>query len=415
MEGLKYAKNSSVLFAINHKIDQRVKRKNTKFLIISNLMVAASILVIVFGGYFTFNFFNINLKNKDSLALNIKTEKTTQDLPQENFILPAKEKKETVVTEQATKKNTTKKQPNVPILVAKDEKTTRKKDKLNIENKKNITESLVIEESEMDNEVAASSETSTVMAMENNRNNGIITDKLSKNIITDSTLSKKRITTAQNYRTGNKGTEIATKDKKNKDKYSSKNNANKQAALSPTYTKNPVQLHKIDYIETYKVVDYIIEYQNDEDFKKEAESTSISPNFPTKADKDLADKEFDKSTLKITYKQTLKLGIHQFKLANYKAALIQFNLILAKHPKDVNALFYAGLCNYNLNDFTKTLQQLNKVLINKEIVFNQEANWYKALTFIRLKNNKEAKKLLNQIINENGFYKVQATEKLKAL
>ena len=45
MAGMKYARNSSVLFAIDNEIDQRVRLGKHKAPIMRNLMVAASVLV----------------------------------------------------------------------------------------------------------------------------------------------------------------------------------------------------------------------------------------------------------------------------------------------------------------------------------------------------------------------------------
>ncbi|NQX97032.1 MAG: hypothetical protein HRT73_04010, partial [Flavobacteriales bacterium] len=55
------------------------------------------------------------------------------------------------------------------------------------------------------------------------------------------------------------------------------------------------------------------------------------------------------------------------------------------------------------------------VLNNKETEFNPEANWYKVLCLIELKETAEAKKLLKEIVVKNGFYKTKAEAKLKGL
>ena len=62
-----------------------------------------------------------------------------------------------------------------------------------------------------------------------------------------------------------------------------------------------------------------------------------------------------------------------------------------------------------------TIQATFTNLKNKETEFNEETNWYKALTFIQMNDNTAAKKLLNQIVKKEGFYKTKAEEKLKSL
>jgi len=399
MEGMKYARNSSVLFTINHKINQRIKTRGAKFSILNNLMIAASIILIVFGSYFMFNFFNTDLKNEHNLAMNNAIPKIGKPLPKENFILPAKD----TIKQQFVTKNVAAKQPSTPAISNKNSIPKGKKVKPLTPPVQAITST---NNAPADMKAAVAEQVfSTETAKEEE---ATLTDEVSKTNVANNTLSEDNRTRTLNNVAANTQLEIATKSKE-------KVKQDNDARLSTIATDRANKFHQIDYIETYKIVDYTVQYQNDEEFKKQAEPASISPDFATKAEQDLADKEMNQSTIKITYKQTLKAGIHQFKLTHYKIALVQFNLILTKHPKDVNALFYAGLSYYNLKNYTKALGLLNKVLTNKEMVFAQEATWYKSLTFIELKENKKAKKLLKQIINEAGFYKNKAAKKLKML
>ena len=59
--------------------------------------------------------------------------------------------------------------------------------------------------------------------------------------------------------------------------------------------------------------------------------------------------------------------------------------------------------------------KLDEVIAHKETVFNEEAKWYKALNLVGLKMDSEAKIVLQEIIDDNQFYKKQAEEKLKEL
>lgn len=55
------------------------------------------------------------------------------------------------------------------------------------------------------------------------------------------------------------------------------------------------------------------------------------------------------------------------------------------------------------------------MLINKETTFHQEAKWHQSLTQIALGKNNEAKKNLQEIVKEKGFYAEKAVAKLKEL
>jgi len=93
-EGIKFAENSSILFAIDNQIDQRVAKGNTKAPIMRNLMMAASILVIAFGTYFTFNFFNTTINNGKGLAVNEINEPNQEEPIEEHIILDEEKEKE---------------------------------------------------------------------------------------------------------------------------------------------------------------------------------------------------------------------------------------------------------------------------------------------------------------------------------
>ena len=67
--GMEYAENSSILFAIDNQIDKRVVGGNSKTTLMRNLMLAASVLLIVFGTYSTFNFFNKAVNTEADLAI----------------------------------------------------------------------------------------------------------------------------------------------------------------------------------------------------------------------------------------------------------------------------------------------------------------------------------------------------------
>ena len=83
-EGMKLAENSSILFAIDNKIDLRLRGVGRDSHLMKNLMIAASVLVIVFGSYFTFNFYNNSFLNEDKLALREEKPNTDQLPIQEN-------------------------------------------------------------------------------------------------------------------------------------------------------------------------------------------------------------------------------------------------------------------------------------------------------------------------------------------
>ena len=60
------------------------------------------------------------------------------------------------------------------------------------------------------------------------------------------------------------------------------------------------------YLYDYKVVDYAVEYQNEEDFKKLAETDATPVDFLNKEQKAEAEKSLDQTVVKETYKDVLE-------------------------------------------------------------------------------------------------------------
>lgn len=117
----------------------------------------------------------------------------------------------------------------------------------------------------------------------------------------------------------------------------------------------------------------------------------------------------------IPYYEYIDKSSEIFRRGNYKKALSRFETILETYPDDVNALFYAGICYYNFGEYDKSIDAFNKCLSNKFDNFDQEAYWYLAKSLVEKKDKIQAKKVLEKIIESNGFYKSQAEELINKL
>ncbi|MEW6468045.1 MAG: hypothetical protein AB1458_03930 [Bacteroidota bacterium] len=117
----------------------------------------------------------------------------------------------------------------------------------------------------------------------------------------------------------------------------------------------------------------------------------------------------------ITTAHVLKKGLKKFNAQDYENALKLFTVLINYDETDVNALFYGAVCCVNLSKPDKAIQYLDKVLQNENNTFHEEAKWYTALAYVKKKDLATAKKLLNEIVAENGFYAGQAKDKLKEI
>jgi tetratricopeptide (TPR) repeat protein len=106
----------------------------------------------------------------------------------------------------------------------------------------------------------------------------------------------------------------------------------------------------------------------------------------------------------IPYIDYLSKSIQFFSKGKTKKALERFEVILKTYPDDLNALFYGGLCYYNLGQFNQAKQNFETCLNNEFLNFNEEANWYLMKSLKELGEETKAKALYNKIKKEGGFY-----------
>ncbi|MCW8898510.1 MAG: hypothetical protein OQJ96_00125 [Flavobacteriales bacterium] len=423
MAGMKFATNSATILAIDNKIDNRIATgESNPFFRGGWLMAAASLVAIIFGVYFLFNLFDENKFAQNEMAVHQQTgAEQSNAAPTENYIKEERidEDKKDVVDrsqnkDEATEDNTLKmaetatenlEQPTPPSVF--DKPGYR-----GTPNKDRIEDDIVLADEapeSMDAEVVEEE------VFSKNDNNATYYDNevLNNNqqVISSTVAAEESEPDADKVVVEKQRNETNRK----KAKSAQAPTAKQEAVASGNSLSAGITAQNTYYLYDYKVVDYTVEYQNEEDFKKLAETDATPVDFLNKEQKAEAEKSLDQTIVKETYKDVLERAIINFKKLAYKEALIDFEMILAKHPKDVNALFYGALSEYNLKNYKRALSKLDAVLKNPQTEFNQEAKWNKVLVLIEVKETVKAKKLLQEIIDEKGFYQQRAQDKLKTL
>jgi len=99
-----------------------------------------------------------------------------------------------------------------------------------------------------------------------------------------------------------------------------------------------------------------------------------------------------------------------YKKNKYKAALKGYHKILKQHPNDVNALFYGGLCYYNLDMPERAIQYFENLIDNSVNTFQPEGEFYLALSLRAMGKTGKGNGILLKIAADGGFYSQQATE-----
>ncbi len=119
--------------------------------------------------------------------------------------------------------------------------------------------------------------------------------------------------------------------------------------------------------------------------------------------------------VKVDYLKFMDEVQFKFKKNQYKKALKDYHQVLKQYPQDVNALFYGGLCYYNLDKPERALQYFDNLIHNAVNTFRQEGQFYKAMSLIAMNKHGQGNGLLLQISEEGGFYAQQAKELLDNL
>ena len=105
-------------------------------------------------------------------------------------------------------------------------------------------------------------------------------------------------------------------------------------------------------------------------------------------------------------------AIARFAANDHKGCLDDMRFVLNQYPEDVNALFYAGLCAHNLGLHQRARQLLHRAAVHPVDVFDEEAEWYHALTLEKLGETDGAREAFTRISSRGGFYAERARDRL---
>ena len=164
------------------------------------------------------------------------------------------------------------------------------------------------------------------------------------------------------------------------------------------------------YLFSMKLIDYT-KYRSKPAVKTKQMTLTGTP--ANKEDKESEDLEPVWKDVDVPYMEYIKKTMRTFERSRFKKSLIRLETILATYPDDVNANFYAGICLYNLGEYSSAISHFDNCINGKFSNFDEEAQWMKAESYRASGNVSKAKNLYSQIANAGGYYKKQALERLK--
>lgn len=110
----------------------------------------------------------------------------------------------------------------------------------------------------------------------------------------------------------------------------------------------------------------------------------------------------------VPYDRFFKSAMGKFSRGDRQGCLEDMFVVLEDHPEDVNALFYAGLCCYDLGLFPRAVSLLDRARTHEVDTFIEEAEWYHALAVERAVGRENALPLFNAVVERNAFYAPRA-------
>lgn len=133
---------------------------------------------------------------------------------------------------------------------------------------------------------------------------------------------------------------------------------------------------------------------------------------PSIAHQDDYDPSIDKAEnqKQYTYGNYIQSALEMYKSKKYTESIESLQIILEQYPKDVNAEFYIGLAYYRQNKSEKAIEYLDYAQNNGVAYFYDDAKLYKALSYKKKGDLKTCKKLLQEIIDQNGKNRKTAEE-----
>jgi tetratricopeptide (TPR) repeat protein len=145
------------------------------------------------------------------------------------------------------------------------------------------------------------------------------------------------------------------------------------------------------YIKNFKVIDYRY-------YRKSERNTRHT----------YSENEVGEQDINIPYINLLSKAIEDFAQQDYKLALLHFDEILQTYPDDANALFYGGMCLYNLRVYEQAESRLLKLQSIPFANFSEEAEWYLLHVYQQAKKEAAFSGLQKSIIDQKGFYAQKA-------
>ena len=110
----------------------------------------------------------------------------------------------------------------------------------------------------------------------------------------------------------------------------------------------------------------------------------------------------------LTANQTLTKALQKFENQDYNAALDLFSEVISKDQNNMVGHFYTGISLQETGKYQNAIKEYETVIIDKDNLFTEQAEWYIGLCYLQTNENKKAYKQFKKIAKNEGFYQQKA-------
>lgn len=112
---------------------------------------------------------------------------------------------------------------------------------------------------------------------------------------------------------------------------------------------------------------------------------------------------------------TFSLALQKYNKQDYQSALNLLHEVVSKDPNNMAGHFYSGVSLQELGKYQNAIKEYEVVVIDKDNLFMEQAEWYIGLCYIQTREEKKAIQQFKKIANSNGFYKEKAVAILRKM
>jgi len=112
---------------------------------------------------------------------------------------------------------------------------------------------------------------------------------------------------------------------------------------------------------------------------------------------------------------TLANGLQKFNNQEYEAAINLFKEVTSRNKNNPVAHFYTGASFQETGEYQNAISEYHKVIVEKDNLFIEQAQWYIGLCYLQTKENKKAYKQFKKITENQGFYTQNAQAILRKM